>query len=51
MKKIYQNPALKIVNVHTARMIATSLGIQGNAQGTTMLSRKSDTFWDDDEEE
>lgn len=50
MKKTYQNPEMKIVKVQTAQMIASSLGLQGEAKGNTMLSRQRDTAWEDDDE-
>ena len=52
MKKIYKNPELRIVKVKTAQLLGNSLGIQGEAQGSTMLSRqRGGSVWDDDESE
>ena len=48
MKKIYKNPEIKIVKFQTAKIIASSLNIQGNAQGSVMLSREGDSDSDDD---
>ena len=49
MKKIYQNPETKIVKIQTVKMIASSLNLQGNAQGSTMLSREGDSDYDSDD--
>ena len=51
MKKTYQNPEIKIFRVQTAQKIAaSSLGVYGDAQGSTMLSREQDgSLWDDDD--
>ena len=52
MKKTYQNPEIRIVKVQTAQMLANSLGVQGDAQGSTMLSRQhGGSLWDDDDDE
>ncbi len=56
MKKIYQNPEIKIVNVQMAQMIAASnpegfkgaLGSEGG-DGSAALGRRGG-FFDDDEE-
>lgn len=51
MKKIYQNPAIRIVKIRTAKMIAaSSIGMYGkNATGEGM-SRDSG-WWDDENED
>ena len=51
MKKTYQIPEMKIVKVQTAQMVAASLGVQGDAEGSTMLSRQRGSLWDDDDDE
>lgn len=51
MKKLYKNPEIKIIKVQTAQILAESLGIQGEAQGSTMLSRDGGSFWDDEDED
>jgi len=53
MKKIYQNPTIKIVRIATQRLLADSLQY---GRGTTTetsgnLSRRGNDFWDDDEED
>ena len=50
MKKIYQIPEIKVVKIQAAQMIASSLGVEGEAVGTTMLSREGSFFDDDDED-
>ena len=49
MKKIYQNPDTKVVNIQTSQIIAVStVDMYGtNATGTGMSRRA----WSDDEEE
>ena len=47
MKKIYQNPEIKIVKFQTAKIFASSLNIQGDAQGSVILSREGDSDSDD----
>ena len=51
MKKTYKNPVIRIVKVQTTQILANSLGIQGNAQGSTMLSRRQGGFLDDEYDE
>lgn len=50
MKKIYQNPAIRIVKINTAKMIAVSLTMYGKDATGTGMSRDSG-WWDDEEEE
>ena len=51
MKKIYQNPKIKIVKVQTAQMVASSPGYGGNTtESSGNLSRRfGGSLWDDDE--
>lgn len=51
MKKIYQNPEIKIVNIQTAQLMTDSMAV-GNAyqSGDAVLSRDGGSFWDDDDE-
>ena len=53
MKKIYQNPEIKIVKVQTAQIMAGSPGYGGNTIETSgNLSRENGgSLWDDDEED
>lgn len=52
MKKIYQNPEMKVIKIQTAKMLAASqLGIGDNvntAEGAD--ARRFDSFWDDEED-
>ena len=52
MKKIYQNPDVKIVKVQPMQMIAESLNVNGdyNSSTITMGSRRKGGVWDDDED-
>ncbi len=50
MKKTYQNPVIRIVQVKPMLMTATSLGIGGNYNGSSDIESRQSTFWDDDEE-
>lgn len=56
MKKIYQNPEIKIVKVQTAKMIAdsTRMGINSSDPAldneSSVASRRGGSFWDDDED-
>lgn len=51
MKKIYQNPEMKIVKIQTAQMIAVSTKMYGkNATGDAM-SRQGNSLWDDDDDD
>ena len=50
MKKIYNNPQIRIVQVKTAKMIAASIEMYGrNATGTAMGRHQNN--WDEDEED
>ena len=53
MKKIYQNPEIKIVKVQTAQMVAASPGYGGSTGETSgNLSREfRGSLWDDDEDD
>lgn len=57
MKKIYNSPELRIVNIATTSIIAASVtaGVQGAPEhstgGTLSGSRRRNTLWDDDEED
>jgi len=52
MKKIYQNPEIKIVKVQTTRMIASSPGYGGETTETSgNASRVGGGFWDDEDED
>ena len=52
MKKIYQNPEMKVIKIQTAKMLAASqLGIGdsvGSASGAE--ARRYDPLWDDEED-
>lgn len=55
MKKIYQNPEIKIVKVETSKILAGSSEETLNYGGSTTkssgnLSRDGGDFWDDDDE-
>ena len=51
MKKIYQNPEIKVIKVQLAQMITESLGVGNAYDGTKQIeSRGSSSVWDDDEE-
>lgn len=51
MKKTYIIPEIMVVKVQTAQIMATSLLIQGEAKGNTMLSRQGGAFLDDDSDD
>ena len=53
MKKIYQNPEIKVVNVQTATMIAESTHSVGFGSSVSSASgaEARGGLWDDDEEE
>ena len=51
MKKIYQNPEIKVIKVQTAKMIAVSAEMFGKDAESEALSRRGDFLWDDDEED
>lgn len=52
MKKIYQNPEMKVIKIQTAKMLAASqLGIGDSvvtAEGAD--ARRYDSFWEDEED-
>jgi len=56
MKKIYQNPNTLIVNVKLQPLMGVSgdkvsvSETEYNSNKGSILSRKGDSFWDDDEE-
>ena len=54
MKKTYQNPTVKIVNVELSSMVAATLNINQNGSALTsednVAARRGGSFWDDDEE-
>lgn len=50
MKKIYQNPEIKIVMVQPTLMETTSIGT-GNYTGGAIQSREGGSFWEDDDDE
>lgn len=55
MKQIYMNPEIKIVKVHTAKMIAASKEMEINSSASALenessiASRRSGSIWDDDD--
>ena len=52
MKKIYQNPEIKVIKVQLAQMITESIGFGNNYNGTKQIeSRNSGSLWDDDAED
>jgi hypothetical protein len=51
MKKTYQNPVIKVVEIHTAQMLAASVGYGGSTSETSgNLSRRFSGDVLDDEE-
>lgn len=51
MKKIYQKPIVNIVAIQTQQMIAESIGVGANYNGTTTVeSRRRNGVWDDEED-
>lgn len=53
MKKIYQNPDVKIIKVQPMQMIAESMDANrnyGTGEGITLGSRRRNDVWDDDED-
>ena len=53
MKKIYQNPTIKIVRIATQRLLADSLhyGRSTTTETSGNLSRRGgNDFWDDEED-
>ena len=52
MKKIYQNPTIKIVRIATQRLLADSLQYGGTTtKNNGNLSRRGNDLWDDDEDD
>ena len=51
MKKIYQNPAIKIIKVQPASMIATSQIDTGDYAGGEIQSRRGGSFLEDENED
>jgi hypothetical protein len=52
MKKIYQNPTIKIVRIATQRLLADSLQYGRSTTETSgNLSRRGGSIWDDEDEE
>lgn len=55
MKKIYNSPELRIVNIATTGIIAASVSVKDASEhstgGTLSGSRRRYSVWDDDEEE
>lgn len=50
MKKIYQNPAIRIVKINTAKMIAVS-SVEMYGKNATGAGMSRDSGWWDDENE
>lgn len=48
MKKIYKNPEMNVVKIHTQQMIAVSMPIGGETE--VVESREFDYDYDDEEE-
>ena len=51
MKKTYQFPVVKVVQLQTMKMLCESLGIGGNYAGDKIQSRRFGGFLDEDDEE
>ena len=53
MKKIYQNPEIKMVKVQTTQMIAASelRGFGDSVESASGAESRGGGFWDDEEEE
>lgn len=51
MKKIYQNPEIKVVNIQTSHMMVGSPGYGGTTNQTSGNYAKGGMFWSDDEPE
>lgn len=56
MKKTYQNPEMKIVNVQTTQLMAGSPDGFNSTKGTTKVSGsaalgRGGSYWDDEDEE
>jgi len=52
MKKIYQNPTIKIVRIATQRLLADSLqyGLSTTETSGNLSRRGRNGFWDDEED-
>ena len=51
MKKTYQNPTMHVIEIELQQMIAESIGMGSNYDGTSPIqSRRGGFFWDDDED-
>ncbi len=52
MKKTYQNPVIKIIQVKPMLLTggSTTIGIGSNYNGSSDIESRQSTFWDDDEE-
>ena len=51
MKKIYQNPEIKVVNIQTSHMMAGSPDYGGQTSETSGNLAKGGMFWSDDPED
>lgn len=52
MKKIYQNPEIKVVKVQATLMQNASVQMYGgNATGDAMSRKGGNSLWDDDDED
>lgn len=51
MKKIYQNPVINVIKIHTSQMMAGSPGYGGQTTQKSGNLAKGGGFWSDDEEE
>ena len=52
MKKIYQNPEIKVVMLKPMKMIAASnLGLGGSYNGSDEIQSRRSLLWDDDDED
>jgi hypothetical protein len=52
MKKIYVSPSLNVVKVELAQMVATSIAIGNNYNGSSEIeSRRGGSDWDDDDDD
>ena len=52
MKKIYNNPTTKVVKLQPMKIMAGSMKYGGTTrEASGNLSRRNDSFWDDEEDE
>jgi hypothetical protein len=52
MKKIYQNPEIKVIKMQVTHLCEPSIQMYGkNATGAGMSREGGNNFWDDDDEE